>query len=216
LDLTNAVAIAAASYHSLALRSDGTIVAWGDNSYGQIEIPPDVTNIIGVSAQGINSVALKDDGTVVRWGRYSDGTELLVPPGVSNVVAIVAGVWDLVALQAGGTVISWGKNYYGETNIPPSLTNAIAVAAGWGDIQIIIGNGPPVQHSQLRNPALSNGHFLASIQTQPARVYALEYKNSLADTNWVALPLVAGTGKIVTLRDPTATSSQRFYRVRRW
>ena len=35
------------------------------------------------------------------------------------------------------------------------------------------------------------------------RVFALEYKASLSDSNWIALPLVAGTGKMLTLTDPT-------------
>jgi len=54
------------------------------------------------------------------------------------------------------------------------------------------------------------------LPTQYGRVYALEYKNSLTDSQWTALPLVAGNGGLRTLSDPTATGQQRFYRVRRW
>ena len=54
--------------------------------------------------------------------------------------------------------------------------------------------------------------------TESGRVYRLEYKNSLADPNWTALPLVAGNGRMLQLTDPTATTNMRarFYRVRRW
>ena len=38
--LQDVTAIAAGGYHSLALRADGTVVAWGSNSSGQLEHPP--------------------------------------------------------------------------------------------------------------------------------------------------------------------------------
>ena len=63
---------------------------------------------------------------------------------------------------------------------------------------------------------LSADGFRVSLPTQSGRVYRLEYKHSLADADWTALPLVAGTGHERTLTDPTATGAQRFYRVRRW
>lgn len=62
----------------------------------------------------------------------------------------------------------------------------------------------------------STGSFSFSLPTQNGKVYAMEYKNSLADNNWTALPLIAGTGGVLTLTDPTATGAQRYYRVRQW
>ncbi|MGD0536673.1 MAG: hypothetical protein ABSC03_03390 [Verrucomicrobiota bacterium] len=44
--------------------------------------------------------------------------------------------------------------------------------------------------------------------------YTLEYKDSLSLTNWLTLPAVSGNGAALTLTDPAATNSQRFYRVR--
>ena len=70
---TNVVAIAAGGWHSLALKANGTIVAWGDNGYvpfgstttnqtasGQATVPPNLTNAVVV---GIAPVA----GKVWRW-----------------------------------------------------------------------------------------------------------------------------------------------------
>jgi hypothetical protein len=54
------------------------------------------------------------------------------------------------------------------------------------------------------------------LPTESGRVYTLEYKNSLMDLDWIALPLVAGNGTNLVLTDPSATNSQRVYRVRRW
>src|SRR5678815_5052318 len=61
-------AIAAGYDHSLALTQDGTVVAWGDNSYGQSTVPPGLSGVIALAAGGTFSQALKQDGTVVAWG----------------------------------------------------------------------------------------------------------------------------------------------------
>jgi hypothetical protein len=44
----------------------------------------------------------------------------------------------------------------------------------------------------------------------------LEYSLSLTDPTWTALPLQPGNGGVLVLNDPTASATQRFYRVNRW
>ena len=74
--LSNVVAIAAGDRHSLALQSDGTVVAWGagttntnsDGNYGQSLVPTGLINVVAIAAGGDHSLALKSDGTVVSWG----------------------------------------------------------------------------------------------------------------------------------------------------
>ncbi len=61
--LTNVVAIAGGSYHSLALKYDGTVVAWGDDSAGQTNVPPGLNNVVAIAAGGFHSLALKNDGS---------------------------------------------------------------------------------------------------------------------------------------------------------
>jgi len=61
----------------------------------------------------------------------------------------------------------------------------------------------------------TNG-FTVSVPTSNGRVYRLEYKDSLADGAWTALPLQAGTGGTLQLTAPDVSTSQRFYRVRQW
>src|SRR5437763_17068603 len=66
-DLTNAVAVAAASRHSIALRNDGTVVAWGGKFLGEPRPPAGLSNVVAVSA-GLNyGLALRLDGTVTGW-----------------------------------------------------------------------------------------------------------------------------------------------------
>ena len=46
------LAIAAGGAHNLVLKSNGTIVAWGYNNYGQTNVPPGLSNVIAVAAGG--------------------------------------------------------------------------------------------------------------------------------------------------------------------
>ncbi|MBN1392082.1 MAG: hypothetical protein JW947_04685, partial [Sedimentisphaerales bacterium] len=55
---TDFVAVAAGYYHSLALKSDGTIVGWGYDGYGQAT-PPAGNDFVAVAAGGYHSLALK-------------------------------------------------------------------------------------------------------------------------------------------------------------
>ena len=95
--LNNVVAIAAGGYHSLALKYDGTVVAWGDDSVGQTNVPAGLSNVVAVAAGGFHSLALKADGTLVTWGDNSAG-QSSVPVGLTNVVAISAGYLHSLAL----------------------------------------------------------------------------------------------------------------------
>jgi hypothetical protein len=129
--LTNAVSVAAGSSHSLALRRDGMVIAWGNNDYGQTDVPSSLTNAAAISsgAGSVSSVALRSDGHVSAWGPGS-WAALRLPTDLTNAAAISAGTDHVLALRTDGTVTAWGANTWGETNVPPDLTNIVAVAAG--------------------------------------------------------------------------------------
>lgn len=137
--LTNVIAVSAGGdqleAHSLALKNDGTVWAWGSNIYGQLgnastnntNTPVQtllLNNVIAISAGGWHSVALKNDGTVWTWGWNMDGqlgdgttTDKTIPtqvPGLSNIIQIAAGTYHVLALKSDGTVWAWGDNLYGQ------------------------------------------------------------------------------------------------------
>ena len=125
--LTNIRAVAAGLNDALALRDDGTVVAWGANDFGITNVPPTATNVVSISSGWTFHMALRGDGTVVTWGYALTGA----PTSLSNVVAIAAGGHQFcLALMADGTVVAWGYNGQGQTNVPSGLTNVVAVAAG--------------------------------------------------------------------------------------
>ena len=131
-------------------------------------------------------------------------------------MAIAIGYGHSLALKTDGSLVTWGENWGDQTNVPVELRNVVAIAAGESHSLALIGYGPPLTAVPLENPAWDTGGFRFSIPTQSGRVYALEYKDLLTKDHWTALPLLAGTGTRLTVTDPTATGTQRFYRVRRW
>lgn len=128
--------VAAGNVHTLALKSDGTVWAWGRNIYGQLgdntntnrSAPVQVQNlsdVVAVATGLFHSLALKSDGTVWAWGDNWNGqmgdngnTDRKVPGQVQNlsgVIAIAGGGYHSLALKSDGTVWAWGEN--GEGNV---------------------------------------------------------------------------------------------------
>ncbi|HCX71935.1 MAG TPA: RCC1 repeat-containing protein, partial [Firmicutes bacterium] len=85
-DLSNVTAITAGMSHTVALKNDGTVWAWGRNDMGQL-----------------------GDGTT-----STPRLTPVVVSGLSNVTAITAGLSHTVALKDDGTVWAWGYNAYGQ------------------------------------------------------------------------------------------------------
>ena len=86
--LSNVVAIAAGDAHSLALRSDGSIVGWGWSSYGQILSLGELGNIKNIWAGGSQSIAQRNTGELVTW---TSENSLTIPPTWTNIIRIAAG-----------------------------------------------------------------------------------------------------------------------------
>jgi alpha-tubulin suppressor-like RCC1 family protein len=125
-----AQAIAARGDHSLALMTNGTVAAWGDNMFGESTVPANLTNAVAIAAGYLHSVALCADGTVTVWGDDTFG-ETNVPPGLSNVVAIAAGDFHTLALLSNGRVVGWGDDSFGQAVTPVGLAGAAGIACGY-------------------------------------------------------------------------------------
>ncbi len=111
--------------YSLALKSDGTLAAWGYNANGQCDVPEG--NFTAVAAGAMHSLALKSDGTLAAWGYNANG-QCDVPAG--NYVAIAAGGTHSLALTSDGTVTAWGDNANGQCNVPAGSFTAISAGGG--------------------------------------------------------------------------------------
>jgi len=126
-ETANAVALVAGGSQggqlNLALLSDGTVVAWGLNDYGQTNTPPGLAKVVAIAAGYRHNLALCSDGKVVASGANDYG-QTNAPPDLTNVVAISADWGESLALCSDKTVVAWGGYWpNGITNIPPNLTN---------------------------------------------------------------------------------------------
>ena len=131
-------AIAAGDFVSLALTSDGRVVAWGCGSgrdTGQCAVPTAATSgVTAIAAGPYHGLALKNDGSVIAWGcALVNWGQCAVPPDASSgVTAIAAGFYDSLALK-GGRVLAWGcgVDNVGQCTVPPAAeSGVIAIAAG--------------------------------------------------------------------------------------
>lgn len=119
--------ISAGRYHTVGLKSDGSVVFIGNDDYGQQNIQSR-KNVIAVSAGAVHTLALKSDGSVAASGDNWYG-QTDVSAWSENVVAVAAGGWHSVGLKSDGTVIAVGDKDYGKCNIS-DWTDIVAVSAG--------------------------------------------------------------------------------------
>jgi len=118
--------ITAGNDHTVGLKTDGTVVALGNSSYGMCDVSG-WSDIVAVSAGGTHTVGLRADGTVVAVGATGDGQHDM--DGWSDIVAVCAGHQYTIGLRADGTVVAVGINEDGQCNVT-DWTDIVAISAG--------------------------------------------------------------------------------------
>ncbi len=165
-DLGDVTAISAGRRFSLALRKDGTVLAWGDNKLGTVgdgttakrSRPVNVVGVhdaIAIAAGAVFGLALLADGTVKMWG-VLDNTIKFTPtptlvPNVRGIRAIAGGVNHAAAITDTGGVMTWGANQYHQLgrgpNVPmppgliPGLSGVVSLAAVNATTTAVLSSG---------------------------------------------------------------------------
>ena len=164
-DLTGITAIAGEGYGGgYALKSGGTVWAWGNNPDGELgngtttssSTPVQVSGLTGITAiagGGDDGYALKSGGTVWAWGYGGDGglgngttaTDSSTPvevSGLTGITALAGGLNDGYALKSGGTVWAWGYGAYGGLGNGTTTDSSTPVqVSGLTGITAIAGGG---------------------------------------------------------------------------
>ncbi|NOU67511.1 hypothetical protein GC096_26060 [Paenibacillus sp. LMG 31461] len=122
-ELTWVSQVAAGANHSVALRQDGTVWAWGYDVFCQIGTRDEwgqiqgLTDIVEISTKGNYNLAVKDDGTVWEWGYNFEDIGTCDPTQVNNlsgIVSVSAGWNHSLAVKNDGSLWAWGHNTYGQ------------------------------------------------------------------------------------------------------
>jgi alpha-tubulin suppressor-like RCC1 family protein len=200
--------------HALALRTDGTVLAWGSDIYGQLGLgrtlvvttPVRVTglpNVRSVASGASHSLAVRQDGTVWAWGsndagQLGDGTSTdrsnpVQVQGVSSAVMACAGGLHSAALQQDGTVLAWGNNWFGQ------LGNG---STGWSSAPTKVAG-----LSGATTIACGTEQTFALLQDGSVRAWGANSSGQLGDgtttDRWLPV-LVSGLGNVVAIQSSVA------------
>jgi hypothetical protein len=112
----------------IAIRTDGTLVGWDSNVFGQANVPPGTYTVI--SAGDRYGLAIRTDGTLAGWGTPTNG-QLTLPGG--TFVDVAAGDKFAVGIRTDGTLHAWGNsNALGQLNVPAGTFSAVAAGNYYG------------------------------------------------------------------------------------
>jgi alpha-tubulin suppressor-like RCC1 family protein len=146
--------VAAGYSHSLALKADGSLWAWGDNWNGQLglgynynnhNVPTRVgadSDWASVAAGSNHTLAIKADGGIWAWGSnggqlgLGDYTNRNVPTRVgadTDWASVAAGQYHTLAIKADGGLWAWGRNNQGQLGDPNGAdhNSPFFVGDGW-------------------------------------------------------------------------------------
>jgi alpha-tubulin suppressor-like RCC1 family protein len=154
--------VSAGAGHTLALKSNGSLWAWGNNSYGQLGngshidrgLPVQVmseSNCKAIAAGYGFSVVLMQDGTLWAWGQndngqLGDGTliDKTTPVQVVSDInwkTVAAGYGHVLAIKEDGTLWAWGKNTYGQLGDSTLVDKNVPVQVGYGNTWTAVAAG---------------------------------------------------------------------------
>ena len=178
--LSGVVSIAAGSSYSMALKADGTVWAWGNNSDGVFgsergsNVPiqiPGLSAIVGIDVgRSYSAYAIDLSGNAYGWGYNgyanigtgpsSSRNDVLAPQriaGLSDIVDLRAGGVSAAALSRSGKVYSWGGFSYAAVGEVPGVANAVAIGLDAVNTThphfAVLGTGGVVAWGDTNSPA---------------------------------------------------------------
>lgn len=192
------------AWNAVALKNDGSVVAWGDPATGITDVPAGLRATAIVA--GTKAVfALTESGTVVAWGAPDASEATTLPAGVQvpgNVKAIAGYGNGAVALLADETLIGWGIGFGGgsTTDFPGSVLAATPGSITGAGLNLAMVDGDGAIHHWLASddesyavPSQLTGRPIAHLAIAP------QHHNGAAVVTKMlraALPTIVGSPSV--------------------
>ncbi len=150
--LTNWSGVYGGEYYTVAMKTDGTLWSWGNNSVGQLGLGTNnnsisspvqvgsLTNWTKVSTGYFHTVSVRTDGTLWTWGANAFGTLGLgdtvyrsspVQVGsLTNWSKVICGNFNTIGIKTDGTLWTWGLNWDGELGLGDQVVRSSPVQVG--------------------------------------------------------------------------------------
>ena len=201
--------IAVGFYHTVGLQSDGTVVACGDNSYGQCDVGA-LHDVKAVAAGAYHTVTLHSDGTVSAIGR--DSEEQCATAEWRNVTAIAASDYATFGLTEDGTLLCTGFYDYTE---PESWSGLKAVAGGSYNLAALRADGSVWSYPALKGLDALRGAEAVDVNTGYA--VAVLGDGSVVSTNfdlsaWHDILAVSASSTAILALDAQGRVCAHFFR----
>jgi alpha-tubulin suppressor-like RCC1 family protein len=171
-----------ADMHSVAVTSEGRVIAAGPNGYGECNVE-NWRKVCAVSAGPFFTVGLREDGRVYACGSNKYGQCNV--QGWYDIAAISAGARHTVGLRRDGSVVACGQNRNGECNVE-AWRNIISVSAGYMRTYGILENNKLLVSGKLRGQNNGVSHLSNIIDIKnpyPYRTLALKNDGTLSYVN---------------------------------
>jgi len=191
--------VSAGGSHTVEIRGDGTLWAWGNNWNSPVQIGA-ATDWLAVSAGGSHTVAIREDGTLWDWAWGDDGPVQIGTD--TGWLAVSVGYGHTVAIREDGSLWAWGNNWNGQLgdgtttsrHSPVRIgadTSWRAVSAGYGHTVAIRGDGSLWAWGRKYRWGLYHPLLVQNHGPSPVRIGT--------DTNWAAVS--AGSVHVIAIRE---------------
>ena len=115
------VSVSAGESHTCGVKSDGSVVCWGNDEDGWAT--PPAGSFVSVSTGWFHTCGVRSDGSVACWGDNGDGQ---ATPPAGTFVSVSAAWVHNCGVRTDGSVACWGNNASGEATPPAGSFNSVS------------------------------------------------------------------------------------------